>query len=105
MSDSAQNFTITIKLTTFGQVFVRAQSPEAAVRAVQQDLDHGGWTLEEDILQIENEIPHEESEAIFCDVEPDECAGYAVDSEGMLRRIDIESVVATGGERSEGAFP
>lgn len=95
MNKSEQAFRIVIKLTTFGEVYVRAKSPEEAVRAVQQDLDDGGWTLEEDILQIENEVPHEESQAVFGDVEPDGCADYDVDTNGFLRRIGEDPTVST----------
>ena len=97
MNDLDRTFRINIKLTTIGQVFVRARSPESAVRAVQQDLDDGGWTLDEDILQIENEIPHDSSEAIFDEMEPDCDADYEVYANGFLRRVDEGSTVSTEG--------
>lgn len=98
MNKSEQAFRIVIKLTTYGHVYVRARSPKEAVRAVQQDLDDGGCTLEEEILQIENEIPHEESKAIFGEVEPDGCADYDVDTNGFLRRISEDPTVSTSGD-------
>ena len=87
MKDESKTFKVNIVLTTRGQVFVRANSLDEAIRAVQNDFDNGGYVLEPDILRIENEVPHDTAGAVSGEVETDCAAEYAVDASGSLKRI------------------
>ena len=57
-------YDVTIELTTIAHVTVNAESEDAAVRAVQGDLDNGNEVLCDDIVRIENEVPHCAAKAI-----------------------------------------
>ncbi len=57
-------YDVTIELTTIAHVTVNAENAAAAVRAVQDDLDNGNEVLCDDIVRIENEVPHCAAKAI-----------------------------------------
>lgn len=81
-------YDVTIELTTIAHVTVNAESEDAAVRAVQDDLDNGNEVLCDDIVRIENEVPHCAAKAIAAAQKVSyQANSYFVDGKGKLRQI------------------
>ena len=81
-------YDVTIELTTIAHVTVNAESEDAAVRAVQDDLDNGNEVLCDDIIRIENEVPHCDAKAIAAvKGVAYHTNAYCVDANGKLKQI------------------
>lgn len=86
MSKNTNTYQVSIILTSIGTVTVRARSAEEATRAVQRDIDSGEEILLQDILRIENDIPHSRAYARFSGIAPSNfLPDYSINSQGELQ--------------------
>ena len=84
MPPKMKTYDVTVALTTTAHVAIRAKSKADALRAVQHDLDDGGEVLCDEIIRIENEIPHSEAKAVSAEAALTPSPDYFVAENGRL---------------------